>query len=421
MQQTIHFLRSSLALRAQILLLVMATTAAAQPKIALPAAKPGTIDALVPVMAQSARVAAVSDVHNLLAFGHDKDYVDAHVSLVKLDAKGTPAATSTQLKLPKPAGGLLKHKNYVTGVAFHPKLPILYVWQDIDVYYTNPPPAAPPETKQFDHLCVVNFAKEPPELLVSMCRGDEYIYGQAGGAVAVDSTGSYLYIPSLREKANAGSLRFGRYPLDADGLPTLAESKDALPARVKKLTDLNAAGAVTPPQLTPIEYVHLFNLGSSGCGASMVPLGKDVVIATVNSGLVTWRPEDKHATAHGMPLRLGGHVQIAAHKTLPAIFATAVHQPNNSFFRAEHHEGYLTLLPKQYVIEGSKLGGQPAILTKQKKVAIGGQNSVFLIDLDDKGFPRGDVLQAMVNAPQVRAMVYSEKHERLYVGVEVSK
>jgi hypothetical protein len=397
-----------------------ASTAAAQPKVTLAAPKPGKIDALVPVMAQSARVAAVSDVHGLLAFGHDKDYADAHVSLFKLDAKGTPAAAGTQLKLPKPAG-LVKNKNYVTGVAFHPKLPVLYVWQDIDVYYSNPPPPAPPETKQFDHLCIFNLAKDPPELLVSMCRGDDYIYGQGAGAVAVDPTGSWLYVPNLRELKNAGSLRFGRYPLDADGLPSLSESKDPIAARIKKLTELSAANACAPPQMTPLEYVHLFNYSSWGCGACFVPIGKDVVIATAHAGLIAWRPEEKHTTIHGLPLRKTGNVQIAVHPTLPAIFATAHHGPSDSFFRAEQTEGYLTLLPKQYVIEKTSLTGQPAILPKLKKVAIGAQNAVYLVDLDDKGFPTGSVMQTMVNCPQVRAMVYSEKYERAYVGVEVSK
>ena len=55
-------------------------------------------------MAQSARCAAVSDAHGLVAFGHDRGYADAHVSLIRLDAKGIPAAFAIPLKLPSPAG-----------------------------------------------------------------------------------------------------------------------------------------------------------------------------------------------------------------------------------------------------------------------------------------------------------------------------
>lgn len=404
------------SLRSFFLLLLLAGSASAQPKTTLAPSKPGKLDTLVPVMAQSARCAAVSDVHGLLAFGHDKTYADVHVSLVKLDAKGTPAAYTIQITLPKPAG-LTKNKNYVTGVAFHPKLPRLYVWQDIDVYYTNPPPPAPPETMQFDHLCIYDIAKETPELLVSLCRGQEFIYGQGGGSVAVDPTGSYLYVPNLREIKNAGSFRLGRFPLGADGLPVLGEMKDA-----KKLTELNVAGKVTPPTMTPIEYVQLFGNSVWGCGHSMVPLSKDVLLASVQQGLVSWQPENKTVTVHAMPLRYAGHTQFVVHPTLPAIFATAYDgQHPDSLFRAEHAEGYLTLLPKQYVIPGSKLMSPPAILSKQKKVAVGGQHVVYVLDLDDKGFPQGDPMQVQVNCPQVRALLYSERFERLYVGVEVSK
>lgn len=395
--------------------------AEAQPKVTLPMPKPGQLDALVPVMAHSARVVTVSDTHGLLAVGHWTSFADGQVSLIRLDAKGTPAASAAYLKLPKPAG-LLKNKNYVTGMAFHPKLPILYAWQDIDGHYTNPVPATTPaEVKQFDHLCVYNLAKDPPELMVHVCRGDEFLFGQQGGALAVDPTGSYLYVPNLREIKNAGSLRFARFPLDADGLPIIAESKDPAPARIKKIEELNTAEKFSPPQITPIEYVHLFNLNAYGSGHCFVPIGKDAVIAGGYQGLMTWRPDDKHATLHGLPLRNSGHVQFAVHPSLPAIFATSHYSPQNSFFRAEHIDGYLTLLPKQYVIEGSKLTGPPAVFSKAKKLAVGGENALYIIDLDDHGFPTGVPTRVLVNCPQVRAMVYSERFERAYVGVEVSK
>jgi hypothetical protein len=344
------------------------------------------------------------------------------VSLIKLDGKGTPSAYSTQVKLPKPAA-LVKNKNYVTGVAFHPKLPLLYVWQDLDAYYTNPVPATTPaEVKQFDHLCVLNFAKDPPELLVSVCRGDEFTFGQQGGNLAVDSSGSFLYVPNVRELKNAGSLRLGRYPLDGDGLPTVVESKEPLAGRIKLLTQWNLTDKFSPPQMTPIEYVHLFNVNTFGSGHSFVPIGKDVVLTSGYQGLMCWRPDDKHVTLHGLPFKTAGHTQFVVHPTLAAIFATApYHAYHDSFFRAEQSEGYLSLLPKQYVIPDSKLSGPPAILSKQGKLVVGGENRLYLVSLDAKGFPSGDVVQMVVNAPQVKALVYSEKYDRLYVGVELSK
>jgi hypothetical protein len=275
---------------------------------------------------------------------------------------------------------------------------------------------------EFDHLCIYNIAKDPPELVVSMCRGVEYIYGQQGGGLAVDPTGSYLYVPNLREIKNAGSLRIGRFPLDADGLPALTDAKDPMAARVKKLTEINAAGKGIPPQMAPIEYVHIFNLNQYGAGHTFVPIGKDIVLSSGAQGLMAWRAEDKHAALHGLPFKFRGHMRFVVHPTAPAVFSTAAHHPPlNSFFRAEQHEGYLTGLPKQYVIEGSILTGPPAILAKQKKLAVGGEYYVYVMSLDDNAFPTGDVTQVYVNCPQVRALVYSERFERAYVGVEVSK
>ena len=67
------------------------------------------------------------------------------------------------------------------------------------------------------------------------------------------------------------------------------------------------------------------------------------------------------------------------------------------------------------------MAGQPVIMPKQKKLLVGGEYQVYVIDLDEKGFPTGDPTQVVVNCSQVRAMVYSERFERAYVGVEVSK
>ena len=61
------------------------------------------------------------------------------------------------------------------------------------------------------------------------------------------------------------------------------------------------------------------------------------------------------------------------------------------------------------------------MLTRGNKVAVGGHYHVYVIDLDEKGRPRPEVLRVRVLNPHVRALVYSERFDRLYVGVEVSK
>src|SRR5262249_24311866 len=194
--------------------------------------------------------------------------------------------------------GLVKHANYPLALAFHPKLPVLYVWQDIAIPYTNPEAPQPPDLKNFDHLHIFSIAKEPPELLAGLCRGGEYIYGSAGGALLAESTGNSLYVPNLKDAKNAGILRFGRFALDEAGLPKL-EPKDAvlpLPQRLKRLAELNAAKPLTPHQVTLTDYVTLFQFNPYGCGMSFVEAGPKVVIAGGHTGLISWRPQDKRVT-----------------------------------------------------------------------------------------------------------------------------
>ena len=103
-----------------------AMTVAGQPKIELSTPKDGKLDNLTRVMVPEPRSLALSDAHGLLAFCHERLLLDAHVSLVKLDAKGNPSPSVTSWKIPH-ASALVKNPNYALSVAFHPKLPLLYV------------------------------------------------------------------------------------------------------------------------------------------------------------------------------------------------------------------------------------------------------------------------------------------------------
>jgi hypothetical protein len=399
-------------------MLVAYSSALGQEPIKLSEPRIGKIANLVPVTAPSARCIAVGEAAGWLAFGHEKTFPDAHVSLVKLDAKGNPAAYSIPLKLPRPAG-LAKHANYPLALVFHPKLPVLYVWQDIALPYTNPEAPHPPDLKNFDHLQIYSVAKEPPELLASLCRGGEYIYGSIGGALLAESGGKYLYVPNLKDAKNSGILRFGRFALDEAGLPKL-EPKDAalpLPARLKRLNELNAAKPITPHQITLTDYVTLFPLNPFGCGMSFVEAGPNVVIAGGHTGLISWRPNDKRVTLSGLAFRHHGNQLIAGHP--PAIYATLFN--SDMVTRAEQVEGYLTLVPKTYKVPEANLFSPPAIIDRGKKVAVGGRYRIYVLSLDDKGRFLPEVLQVPVMNPAVQALAYSPKFDRLYVGIEVSK
>ena len=389
---------------------------AAQPRIELPPAREGKLDLLTRVMLAEPASAALSDPHGLLAFCHDRLMTDAHVSLVKLDAKGNPSPAPLSWKIPHlPA--LTKNPNYALSAVFHPKLPLLYVWQDFTFHYVNPPPKTPAEMYQFNHLLIYDVAKESPELLASLCRGEQYVFGFHGGNLAIDTGGSFLYVPNLREIKNAGSMQVGRFKLDADGFPDLGEKEAKAPraVRAKRLTDLNPA----PHQITPVDYVYVFAMNQWGVGQSFIPLGNEAVLATGYQGLFAWHPDDKNIQVHGLPLKKPGRHLLGMHPQLPALFATTVDSKSLSW--VEQTDGFLTRLPRQFIFPHSKLYSPPVVLAKTNQLAVGGQHAVFILNLDAKGMPAAECMKASVFNPTVKALVYSERFNRLYVGVELSK
>lgn len=404
-----------------IVLLAWPALVFGQPTTALDAPKKGTLPNLVSVTAPSARCAALSETHRLLAFGHERRPSQASVSLVRLDDKGTPAAYATTWKLPCPPA-LVKLGTYPLSLAFHPKLPLLYVWQDTAVTYTNPlPPARPPELTQFDHLLIYDIAEEKPELLAALCRGqDDFLHGQEGAALAFDPSNAFLFVSNLRDPKNAGLFRLGRFPLDADGLPdvlTDAERKLPRPQRLQKLSAKSLAGPLLPPTITPIEFGTIMPGSNLGSAQSMHVVSKDAVLAGGIRGIFMWRPEDKESGLNGLPLKGTNYTLMTGHPDRPLLYATAAN--TNSIFRVCHADGYPTLFPEQWTIPGASLRSAPVVL-KGGKLAVGGSHYVYVMPLDEEGRLLAEVTRIQV-FPEVRALVYSPRFDRLYVSVEVSK
>jgi hypothetical protein len=156
-----------------------------------------------------------------------------------------------------------------------------------------------------------------------------------------------------------------------------------------------------------------------GAGHSFLPIDKDGVISSSYYGALSWRPNDKTHQVHGLPLRTRGNHLLAHHPSFPAVFATAF--DTESFNRFEQTDGFVTGLPRQYTLEKEKFTSVPAVLPKQKLLAVGGNHSVYVFKLDDAGYPALEATRVPVFNPQLRSVVYSEKFDRLYVGVELSK
>jgi hypothetical protein len=400
--------------------------ALAQIKHTLNAPKEGTIDRLSAVTAHRSRWSILSETHGWLAFGTDRNFPSWHVSLVKLDDQGNPSPVTITVKLPRPAALEAGIQQYAASAAFHPKLPLLYVWQDLELHPHDPASQAKAGLDEFDHLVIYRLTAGEPELVGALCRGKtNYFTNQTRGQVAVDPAGERLFVPNIRHKTEPTGQHTGLQPLDADGLPLVTGVDPALPVadRAKRLVEVNASSPVVPAEQTPIEG---FNLGwtAHGTTSSLIPLAKDLAYGGNGSSVFIWSPnrvgKNNAGWIHGLVLP-GVHVSLLSDPLArpPLLFVTA--SGASEFFLLQHVDHNLTMVPRQYTIPGTRLHSPPAVMVKRNQVAIGGDYHIYLLTLDEAGRPQPEVIAARPTLCNPGTLVYSPKFDRLYVGGDIPK
>jgi len=396
-------------------LLLAATAAYSQTEIKLPLVSDAAIQRLVRVTAPSACCAAVSDAHGWLAIGHQTSYNDAQVSLFRLDRDGTLAAGEPiPLKLASPTA-LASFPNYPLSLAFHPKLPLLYVWQDVAL--PKRLQEDEPALQEFDHLHIYSLAGPEPVLVQSQARGSVFADGMSAGTIAVDADSERLYLPNVRQPGAKPHSMYGTcayLELDGDGLPLPADrgAKVAPPPRVGASLELHCLN----PKNSPV------NLGLPQ-GMGIVPVSKDMAILGIGSGAMTWDAANRRGWSDAVmlhPLWRGGfHDRIAAHPTLPVVYSTLMNR--NLLCAMQHADGYLTLMPRRVAVEGAAFKSYPLVLKSRNELAVGGAKLLYLISLDEQGFPQPTAKAAKINSRSVAAIAYSEKFDCLYVAEERTK
>jgi hypothetical protein len=409
-----------------LLLGLMVTPACAETRIEIPAVQESKLEFVVPVIAPQARCAALNDRLGWLAFGHRLQRTDAQVSLFRLDGEGKPVDTPVLLALPRPEG-LTAHPGYVTSLAFHPKLPLLYVWQEVDLPKNEqrfPLPLSPTQLagiNQFDHLLIYKLEGERPELLVGLCRGTKFGYSRPSGGISVDPAGERLYVPNLADPKAPGRCVIGSYVLDADGLPVFGEEgKGTITDRVAAIKAAHAAGTpVLPQRVAPFNMEAFLVDVPLGSGFGYVHIARDFVLCggAHTTAIITWQPENRRERLHSFlvsnPYR---NYTIAGHPRLPVII---VSDPGTPWaYRFEHVDGYLTMLPQKATFAGTNLTSGPVILSKANKVAFGAQGMVITVTLDEQGRVTTERAQMKLSTPTLEALVFSDRFDRLYVAVE---
>jgi hypothetical protein len=424
---------------ATLALLLATALVRGETKVRIPVVEDSTIDNLIKVEAPLANSSAVCDRLGLIAFTHDARHTDAQVSLRKLDATGTPGEP-VLLKLPKPAG-LAKYPNYATGLAFHPTLPLLYVWQDVEMPKDErkiPQPLSAPDNaamNEFDHLLIYNLEKPVPELLVGLCRAPEFSFSRPIGSIAIDAAGERLYVPNVTADHKPAGTTMASYVLWADGMPVVGAIEEGKPApgtekptpegRAAHVAAIQAASKANkqalPQRVCPGNGYAFYGDSAVGSGVGFVPIARDVVITGGYhaTGIVSWSPEDR--TCRMVHYRLQSHYSYkwpAGHPTLPLVFLSETH--DSHLFRFEHADGHPTLVPQRADLEATNLSSNPAVMAKVKKIAVGSQNRVIVIGLDDNARFKNERKQQLLGSI-VRTLCYSEKFDRLYVAVEKEK
>ncbi len=363
------------------------------------------------VLVPDANCAAVSPVAPVLVVGH-RTTNNQHLAVFRLDAAGLPAGAPTWITLPKPAV-LATNVNYPLGLQFHPKLPLLYVWQDIngptpDKQENNP---AFKNHLEFDHLLIYTVKDGALELAQTGARGTGFHCGLQGGTVGLDFGAKNLYVPNA-QGATWDEAGIGAYELDEQGL---LEDQDKLSTESGKVKGVSAAPKNRFERrvvLLQRKRTHRYYPSGAGWVA-----GSEAMVMGGYSGclVIDFNQGNLRQTWFNLPDVVGNCV-VAGHPQAPAVYLALQNTPR--LFQIAHSDGYVSLLPQAAIVTGARLTGTPVVLTKQSQVAVGDARSLHLFGLQPDGRLDGKVDQFPVPAAQVRGLAYSERHGRLYVSVD---
>jgi hypothetical protein len=417
-------------------------TAHGQTRLKIPPGEDRALDILVRVPAPAARCMALSETLGLLAVGHHARNAPVHVSLFRLDASGNIQGEPATIKLPRPST-LARLPNTPTGLAFHPTRPLLYVWQDVELPRTPQNTYAPllpveeAALPELEHLFIYRLEAGKPTLLVSLCRSPDFVWGRPQGSVCVDPAGERLYVPNLRgdlKNPKVNGTIAGSYALDAEGLPVIGKEPEgprtagppdpkAADAAARAIAAAGAAGRpVLPQRVTPYNGEIAPDLPACSTGLGFVPLSRDRVLfgGYHDCALATWTPEDRRVRLNLVQTPDGYTYHFPAlHPRLPVLFIVSLNTP--TLYRLEHVDGQLTLTPQRVDFAGANLHTPPVVLARHNLLALGSHGRLLLVPLDANGRLKAERTQVPVGNQPVEALAYSEKFDRLYVGVEKGK
>lgn len=388
-----------------------------------------------------AMTAAVNDKLGLLVVGHANDDDAAVLSVLRLDEHGEVVKADGKpetnvVSLPRPES-LADHPSYPLALTFNPKLPVLYVWQDI-AHELNEKDKGYKTVRdriyaQFHHLVIFKANKKGLSKVAAECGGDAYMFRRNHAALAVSRDGKRLFIPNLYgppgdEGSDPGAL--GYFDLDDAGR--------LVPVPVPIAGTLDGAGVqrfemrIKPRTI----YVGFGRYGANGTWRYMNPgtvwpafaPNKRVVLFGTSSGIGVWDTEDRRQALSEVNIRYVGRnsgFYLANDPSRSLIYAAD--RRGNIIVRMAYVDGFPTLMPHMTTIPEAVHAGfrsPPVVIDGQAHgLAIVGRDVranrwiIYLIELDDKGRITGDVKTIKIHDTKNPrpVLAYSSKYDRLYV------
>lgn len=366
------------------------------------------VRSMVFIKAPAATCSAVHDGLGLLAVGQAT--AQNHLSLYRLDAAGQPLADpAARITLPK-ADSLANAPTQPLGLAFHPSLPLLYVWQDV------PASAAPAEKKaagsDLDHLVILKIDVSPPVPAGTFARGPQYALGQSEGHIALTPRADRIFVPNLfteNDIKDCDGASIGCFDLGEDGMP--------IPTRVPIEGSLDGYGLnkFDLQVLPKVQFLRAYCSLPTGWG--FVAPTRRAVIFSGYYGPAVWDTENRRAKLGFMQIPNVATCHIGAHPSQPVIYGAR--HDSYFLFMCRQADGFPTLLPQTASVLQATFQSIPVVASRPSpRLVIGGKNKVYAYPLDPDGGFTGVPQSLSVTNAAVRTLVYSEKHARIYVPVE---
>ncbi len=365
------------------------------------------------VVVPDATCAAINDAASMLVVGR-KSTDEKHLAVFRLDAEGRPTGEPAWVALPKPEA-LASSASYPLGLLFHPKLPVLYVWQDVPVPVAKATPDLTPFA-EFDHLLTYAIKDGALELVQTGARGTGFHCGLNSGTLGLDYAIKNLFVPNA-QGATYDEAGIAFYALDEEGIPSdtpeAAQDKGArapvMTTNVSRNPGKKAIRVVALPR--KLRTNHYFPSGGGWFA------GSEAMLMGGYSGCMMTDLHDGglRQTWFGLPDRTGP-CTLAGHPKLPKVYLCL--QDNLQLAAIAQANGYLTLLPQLANVTGAHFTGIPVVLTGQSRLAIGDTRALHFLGLQADGRFDGKDERLTLPCVSVRGLAYSEKHSRLFVAVD---